>query len=161
MLLAYEVIGRPTSGASPELHGIAHDAAEHVVIADDAQLIEHVLRQVRPPVVERGQESEDLEVPVELESDRVDDLDEVRQALHRVVLRLHRDDHASRGDQAVDRQESEVGRTVDDHVVVGADLVLERFAQDLLAAQGGEQFTLGGREVDVRRGDIDARRSRS
>src|SRR5262245_8616651 len=34
-----------------ELHGVADDAAEDVVVADDAQLVEHVAGEVRASVV--------------------------------------------------------------------------------------------------------------
>ena len=144
-----------------ELHGVADDAAEDVVVADDAQLVEHVAREVGPAVVERRQQPEDAEVAVELEADRGDDLDEVGQALHRVVLRLDRDDHPVRRDEPVDGQQAEVGRAIDEDVVVALDLAVERLAQDLLAPERGEQLALGRREVDVRRGDIDAGGARS
>src|SRR5687768_2865574 len=62
-----------------ELHGIPDDAGEDVVIADDPELVEHVSSEVGAPVVERRQEPEDAQVAVELEPDRVDDLDEVGQ----------------------------------------------------------------------------------
>ena len=130
---------------------------EDVVVADDAQLVEHVAREVRAAVVERGQQAEDPQVPVELEADRVDDLDEVVQALHRVELRLDRDDHAVGGDEPVDRQQAEVRRAVDQHVVVLDDRLAHRLAQDRLAAERREQLALGAGEVDVRRRDVDAR----
>ena len=158
---AYDVIGRPASGASPSFTVLRMMLAEDVVVADDAQLVEHVAREVRPAVVERRQQAEDPEVAVQLHPDHVDDLDEVVQALHRVVLRLDRDDHAVRRDEAVDRQQAEVRRAVDQHVVVDVDLALEGVAQDLLAAERREQLALGGREVDVRRRDVDAGASRS
>ena len=91
---AYDVMGRPDERRLAELHGVAHDAVEDVVVADDAQLVEHVAREVRAAVEERRQQAEDPQVPVQLEPDRVDDLDQVVEALHRVVLRLDRDDHA-------------------------------------------------------------------
>src|SRR5215831_13722712 len=37
----------------PELHRVADDAAEDVVIADDTQLVQHVASEVRPTVEER------------------------------------------------------------------------------------------------------------
>ncbi len=151
------MIGRADERGLAELDRVADDAVEDVVVADDAQLVEHVAREVRPAVVERRQQSEDPQVAVQLEPDRVDDLDQVVEALHRVVLRLDRDDHAGRRDQAVDRQQPEVRRAIDEDVVVGGDLALERLAQDLLATERGEQLALGRREVDVRGRDVDSR----
>src|SRR6185369_10130879 len=90
---------RPTGqGRLTQLHGVADDAAEDVVIADDAQLVQHVPGEIRPAVVEGRQEPQDPEVAVQLHPDHVDDLDEIVQTLHRVVLGLDRDDDAVCGD---------------------------------------------------------------
>ena len=61
------------------------------------------------------------------------------------------------GDEAVDRQQAEVGRAVDEDVVVVRHVPLDRFAQDLLASEGREQLALGRCEIDVRWCDVDAR----
>src|SRR4051812_10851583 len=113
-------IGRDRSSGKrrlAELDGVPDDAAEDVVIADDPQLVQHVAGEVRPAVEERRQQPEDPEIAVQLHPDHVDDLDEVVQTLHRVVLGLDGDDHAVRGDEPVDRQEPEVRRAVDEDVV--------------------------------------------
>src|SRR6478609_6531381 len=140
-----------------QLHCLPDDRGEDVVIADDAELVEHVLREIGPTVVERRQQAENLEVLVELQANRVDDLDEVVEALHRVELGLHRDDHVRRRDQAVHGQQAEVRRAVDEDVVVRVDDVTHRLAQDRLAAKRREQLALGARKIDVRRRDVDAR----
>src|SRR5215210_231797 len=108
-----------------ELHRVPDDAVEDVMVADDSKFIEHVPGEVRAPVVERGQEAQDPKVAVQLQPDRVDDLYEIVEALHCVVLRLHRDDDAVRGDETVDGEQSEVGWAIDEDVVVDADLALE------------------------------------
>ena len=59
-------------------------------------------------------------------------------------------------DEPVDGQQAEVGRAVDEDVVVGVEVTLERFAQDLLATERGEQLSFRRREIDVGRRDIDA-----
>src|SRR6478609_8767452 len=66
-----------------KLDGHADDAAEDVVIADDAQLIEHVAGEVGPAIEERREKAEDPEVAIQLETDRVDHLDQVVESLHR------------------------------------------------------------------------------
>src|SRR6476659_1153225 len=58
-----------------QLDGGPDDAGEHVMIADDAQLIEHVACEVGPAVEECRQQAEDLQVAIALQPDRVDDLD--------------------------------------------------------------------------------------
>src|SRR6266550_4772217 len=45
-----------------ELNGVPDDAGKDVVVADDAELVEHVPGEVRPRVVEGRQEAEDPEV---------------------------------------------------------------------------------------------------
>ena len=121
-----------------------------MVVADHAELVEHVPRQQRPAVEERREKAQDPQVPIQLEADRVDDLDQVVEALHRVVLRLHRDDHAVGRDQAVHRQEPEIGRAIDQREVVPpVEAAVERIPQRLLASERGEEFAFGGRKVDV------------
>src|SRR5436190_13162370 len=100
--------GSTDEGCLAELHGVADDRVEDVVIADDPQLIEHVAGEVRTAVVEGREEAEDLQATVQLEVDRVDDLDEVREALHGVVLRMHGDDDAVRSQEAVDGERAGV-----------------------------------------------------
>src|SRR2546423_700932 len=131
-----------------QLHGALDDAAEDVVVADDPKLVEHVLREVRSAVEEGRQEAQDLEVPVELHPDHVDDLDEVVEPLHRVVLGLDRDDHVVGRDQAVDRQQSQVRRAVDQDVFVDIGLSLDRVAEDLLTSERSEELGFRRRQVD-------------
>src|SRR3954471_3949472 len=91
----------PDQRSFSELHRVSDDAGEDMVVADDLQLLEHVLREVRPAVEECRQEAEDAEIPIQFEADRIDDLDQVVQPFHRVVLGLDRNDHARRGDKSV------------------------------------------------------------
>src|SRR6185369_917067 len=45
----------PDERGLTELHGVADDRVEDVVIADDPQLLEHVAGEVRPAIEERRQ----------------------------------------------------------------------------------------------------------
>jgi hypothetical protein len=128
-----------------------------MVVANDAQLIEHIPGEIGAAVVERRQQPEDPQVAVQLEADGVDDLDEVGQTLHRVVLRLDRDDDAVRCHETIDREQAKVGWAVDQDVVVAIGLSLDRLTKDLLPPERRKQFALGRGEVDVGGGDIDAR----
>jgi hypothetical protein len=139
-----------------KLHRVADDAVEDVVVADDAQFVQHVAREIGPAVVEGRQQTEDPEIAVELHPDHVDDLDEIVQTLHRVVLGLDGDDDVVGGNQAVDRQEPEVRRAIDQDVVVRVDVVFQRVTQDLLTPERSEQLTLRAGEIDVGGCDIDA-----
>ena len=132
-----------------------------MVVAEDAQLFQHVAREERATVIERWQQTQDPQVAVELVADRVDDLHEIGEAFHGVVLRLDGDDHGIRGDQPVHGQEAKVRRAVDQRVVVAAlEVASESVAQHLLAAQRREEFSFRHRQVDVRRCDVDPRRLR-
>src|SRR6266550_9257596 len=113
----------PGKGCLTELHRVSNDAVEDVVVADHAQLIEHVAREICPAVVKGRQQPEDSKVAIELHPDHVDDLDQVVQALHRVVLGLHGDDHVVGGDQSVDGQQAKVRRAIDQNVVVRGDVI--------------------------------------
>src|SRR4051795_6512598 len=150
----------PDQRSLSEFHRVSDDAREDVMVTDDSQLVEHVLRKIRPAVEERRQQAEDLQVPIQLQADRVDDLHQIVEALHRVVLRLDGDDHARRCDEAVHGQEPEVRRAIDEDVVVDPDVVLERLAKDPLASERREQLSLRRGEIDVGWRDIDARRLR-
>ena len=89
---------------------------------------------------------------------RFHDVQEVLQALECVVLRLHRDDHGIRGDEAVDREQAERWRAVDEDVVIRvARAVFERLTKCVLTPHRVEEVYLrrgkvkrGGSHVDPR-----------
>src|SRR5512140_1413537 len=140
-----------------QLHGVPDDRVEDVVLAELAQLVEHLAAEDRSSVVERRQEAQDVEVPVQLGPNGDDDLHQRIQALERVVLRLHRDDHAVRCHEPVDREQAERRWAVDeDEVVVRADAIVEGLAERVLAPDRREQLHLGRCELEGRRSDIDA-----
>src|SRR3954451_22466956 len=138
-----------------KLHGLANDGAEDMMVSDDPELIEHVLREVGAGVIEGGEQAEDPEVVVQLEPDRVDDLHQVVEALHRVELRLDRDDHAVRGDEPVDGEQPEVRGAVDERVVIAVRARSHCLAKYRFATERGEQLAPGAREVDVGGRDVD------
>src|SRR6266542_2206156 len=139
-----------------DLHRLADDRLEHLVVAEIAQRLEHVPREDRAAVVEGRQEAEHRELGVEPGLDRLDDLQQRGHALQRVVLRLHRDDHALRGDERVQGEQPERRRAVDEDVVVALhDVARELVAERHLAADGAEELHLRGRELDVRGCDVD------
>ena len=91
---------------------------EDVIVAQLAQLVEHLAAKDRASVIEGWQQAQDAEIPVQLGPDRGDDLYERIEALERVVLRLHGNDHAVGRDEAVDREQAQRRRAVDQDVVV-------------------------------------------
>src|SRR5664280_578029 len=124
-----------------QLHRVPDDRVEDVIVAELAEFVEHLAAKDRASVVEGWQEAENAEVAVQLGPDRGDDLYERIEALERVVLRLHRDDHAVRGDEAVDREQAERRRAVDEDVVIAfADSVVERLPKRIFPADRREKL---------------------
>src|SRR5438132_3591051 len=137
-------------------HRLTDDGPEDLVVAEVAERIEHVAAEDRAAVVEGGQHPEHLELRVQARLHGLDDLEERRHALQRVVLGLHRDDHSVRAHERVQREESERGRAIDEDVVIALDDVLgELVAERHLAADRAEELDLGGGQLDVRRCDIE------
>src|SRR2546430_2971566 len=143
-------------GRFADLYGLPDHRGEHLVISEILQRVEHVAREDRPAVVERWQQAVDLETWIQTRLYRLDDLEECCDTLERVVLRLHRDDHAGRRDQRVQREQAERGRAIDEDVVVPVyDVARELVAQGHLAADRVEELDLGGRELERRGCDVD------
>src|SRR5438552_1539122 len=148
-------------GRFADLHGLTDDGAEHLVVTEILQRVEHVAREDRAAVVEGRKQTEHLEVGVEPVLHGLDDLEERGDALERVVLRLHWDDHAVRGDERVQREQPERRRTVDeDEVVTLGEVPAELVAEGHLAADRVEELDLGRRQLERRRRDVDLFRLR-
>jgi hypothetical protein len=79
----------------------------------------------------------------------LDRVDQVGQAFEGVVLALHRDDHAVGGAQAVEGEQRQGRRAVDQDEVVFAGVQGEGVAQAVLAAVEADQFDLGAGQVAV------------
>src|SRR3989442_14473947 len=123
-----------------DLHRLPDDRGEHLVVAEILERVEHVAREDRAAVVKGWKKSVDLETWVEARLDGLDDLQQSGDALERVVLRLHRDDHATCGDERVQRQQAERRRAIDEDVVVPLDdVATELVAQRHLAADRVEE----------------------
>ena len=91
--------------------------------------------------------------------DLLDGADQRRQPLERVVLALHRDEHALRGDQRVQREHVQRRRAVDEDDFVLVVDGLERVAQlELAARHGSQQADFGGGQVLVGRHEREAGR---
>src|SRR5450759_4402307 len=139
-----------------ELHSAPDDRVKDVMLAELSQFVEHFTSEDRAPVVERGEQAENSKIAVQLRPNRVDDLHQRGQALQRVVLRLHRDDHAACRDEAVDGQQAKSRRAVDKDVVITLpDAVVERLPERVLAADRGKELDFRGRELERRWDNVD------
>ena len=105
------------AGRLGEPHVAGDDGLEDLVVEGPPDLVGHLVGQV----VGRVHGEDDpvhLEVGVGRGLDELDGLQDVGEPLQRVVLALERDHHALGGDQAVEREEAERGRAVDDDELV-------------------------------------------
>ncbi|MNK97085.1 hypothetical protein D3C87_1174010 [compost metagenome] len=73
----------------------------------------------------------------------LDRVDEVREPLQREVLALHRHDHAMRGAEAVQRQQRQRWRAVDQHEVILGIHLGQRLLEAALTLVQLDQFHLG------------------
>src|SRR5437773_4821408 len=148
-------------GGFPDLDGLSDHGGEHLVIPEIFERVEHVAREDRSAVVERGKQTVHLQIRIQARLHRLDDLEKCCDTLERVVLRLHRDDDAGRRDERVEREQAERRRAVDEHVVVPIDDVArELVTQRHLSADGVEELDLGRRKLQGRGGDVDLLRLR-
>ena len=142
------------------------DGAEHFFAEVRDQLRAHLVREVVAGVEHRAQHSLDRELGIGGLADLVDGVEQRREPFERVVLALHRDQHAVGGDEGVHGEHVERRRTVDEDDVEGLALRLERLPQPGLPADGEcEEPHLRGGEILVRRqqreaalGDLHQRR---
>ena len=128
------------------------DGAEHFFAEVRDQLRAHLVREVVAGVEHRAQHSLDRELGIGGLADLVDGVEQRREPLERVVLALHRDQHAVGGDEGVHGEHVERRRTVDEDDVEGLALGLQRLAQlDLPADRQSEQAHFRGGEILIGR----------
>ena len=100
-----------------------------------------------------------MQARVQVRLDQLDRLQQLAQALQRVVLALDRDEHLASHDERVDRQQPQARRAVDEHVVDALVPVrhpplqvgVERVPQPGLSRDHRDQLDLSARQVDRRR----------
>src|SRR5438445_4462143 len=139
-----------------DLHRLTDDGPEDLMVAEVTQRLEHVPAEDGPAVVEGRQHAEHLQLRIESRLHGLDDLEERRHALERVVLRLDRDDDAVRAHERVECQQPEGRRAIDEDVVVAIDDVPgELVAKGHLTTDRAEQLDLGRGQLDVRRCDVE------
>src|SRR5882724_11372665 len=103
------------------------------------------------PAVEHGEyDALDVEAEVQPLSHQLHRLEEVSETLERVELALERDENPIGGNQRVDRQKTERGWTIDDHVVKRRQDRLQRETEPVLALAEADQLDLCANQVDVR-----------
>ena len=122
------------------------------------QLIRYLLLQRDARIEHDAQQSDHLQVAVEIRVNLLDRVDQIGQAFEREILALHRDDHAVGGAQTVQREQRQSRRAIDeDEIVFGFDF-RQRLAQHAFAVFHADQFNLGARQFAVGRQDVVADR---
>ena len=105
------------------------------------------------PAIEHGQhDALDLEPGVQHPGHQPQRAVQLRQPLERVELALDRDDDRVRRGQAVDRQEAQRGRAVQDDVLIGLPGRCQTRPQSRFPGEGTHQFHLGAGQINSRRG---------
>ena len=84
----------------------------------------------------------------------LDGVDQVGEALERIVLALHRNDHAMRRAQTVQGQHRQRWRAVDEHEIVAIRDLSQSIAQAILAPIELHQLDFRTGKVAIRRQDI-------
>ena len=90
---------------------------EHLVAEVLAHLVGHAGGEPGPGVVHRDQDRGDVQALVQVRADHLDGLEQLAEALQRVVLRLDRDHHLVAGHQRVQGEQAQRRRAVDEDVV--------------------------------------------
>ena len=125
-----------------------------------ANLGGNLRRQVRAGVEHREDDAAHRERRVQVVAHQVDRRDQLREALERVVLALHGDQHGVGRRQRVHREKAKRRRAVDEDVVeIGAD-GLDHAAETAFSLRDARQLHLGAGEGDRRRNQGEPRRLR-
>src|SRR5664279_867673 len=145
--------GQPVARGLRQADVARNDSVEDLVAEVRLQLVADLRLQSDARVEHHAQDADDLERRVEVCMDLLDRVDEIGQSLESEVFALHRHDHAVRAGQAVQREQAEARRAIDeDEVVFGRGD--ERATQSLVAAFESHQFDLRAGQLTIRTDDV-------
>ena len=82
------------------------------------ELIAHLNLQGNARIKHHAQQTNDLEVFIQVGMHLLDGVDQVCQTFEREILALHGDDHPMRCTQAIQREHGERWRAIDQHKVI-------------------------------------------
>ena len=120
------------------------------------QLGGDLLRERVARVVHRAQQPFDLERGIQMRAHFLHRLHEVGKAFERVVLALHRDHHGVRRAEAVDREQVQRRRAVEqDEVVFGRRFPRALSFKPRLALVEIDELDFGAGELAIRRHEIE------
>ena len=155
--------GDSVAGSLGELDVGADGAREDLAREIAADLGQNLPGKLQAGVVESGQDAGDVQVRVDAPPHQLDDLHQLADALQGEELRLKSDNHLMGSGQAIDGQEAQAGRAVQDDVVGGGLPVgllacglpgINGLPEQDLTAEGARQLDFGPRQVDVGRQEL-------
>ena len=122
-----------------------------------AHVVGHIGGEAGPAVVHGQQHGGDVQSRIEVDPDQLRGVQQLLDALERVVLALDREQHLFGGHQRVQRQQPQRRRTVDQHVVKVRHVErAQRPGQPQLPRHHRDQFDLRPGEVDGGRRAVQA-----
>ena len=131
-----------------------NNRVEHLAAEVFLHFLRHLDGQIRPAVVHRHEQSQELQAGIQIVPHHVHGLHELGQPFQRVKLALHGNEDEISRRQGVERQQPQRRRAVDDDVVVGLlhlpQVGLQGLLQNILAVFHRDQ--LHRRAGDVHRG---------
>src|SRR5580765_734281 len=147
--------GGPLDRGLRVANGLADPGLEDEIAEVLLEDLQRLARVQRAAVVHGRKDSLDPDVRVQVLANHAQRVLQLHEPAQGEVLALHGDDHAGRGDERVDRQQSERGRRVDDDEVVGRQHRRQRLLEGALPADHARQRELGAGEVDRRDSEVD------
>ena len=114
------------------------------------QLVADLLLQHGAGVEHHAQQADHLELAVQVGTHLLDGVDQIGHAFECEILALHRHDHAVGRAQAVERQQAQRGRAVDQHEIVVSCHRHQCLLEALLALVQSDQLDLGAGQLAIR-----------
>ena len=118
-------------------------------------LLDHLNGQVGSTVEHGQQHALERQLRIHVFLDHAHGRHQLAQSLERVILALERNQKAVRCAQAVERQQAERRRAVDEHIIVFVLDLVEHELEPRLAVIHCDQIELCARKIDICADDID------
>jgi len=123
-----------------------------------AHLVRHLSREPGSSVEHGEHDAEHLQPRVQHSRHQTQRRAELGQPFEGVELTLNRDNDRLRRHQAVDGEQAEGGRAIQQHVVIPIRRRRQAAPQPALPRQRAHQFDLGASQIDRRRNQVEAGR---
>ena len=133
--------------------GQAHVARDHGLVdlfaEEFAHLVHDLIGQLRAPVIHGHDDALYAQLRIEALVAHFDAAHEIGDALERVILALHRDEHAVGRDERIDRQQLERRRTVDEDEVIVRLHRSKRVFHDVFPLRRADELDRAAGEIHI------------